>query len=55
MQYLTWEGLWDASTNTPSLSDGTGNAGQVYEVSVAGTQNLGSGEYGFCCWGSAYL
>lgn len=34
---------WDASTNTPTLVDGTGSTGQVYRVNVAGTQDLGSG------------
>ena len=40
-------GSWNASTNTPALADGDGGAtvgpGAVYRVSVAGTQNLGSG------------
>ena len=36
-------GTWDASTNTPTLADGTGNVGDYYEISIAGTQNLGSG------------
>ena len=40
MEYL---GNWNASTNSPSLADGVGNAGDVYRVSVAGTQDLGSG------------
>ena len=40
---MTFEGTWDASTNTPTLADGTGNAGMVYLVTVAGTQDLGSG------------
>jgi len=44
MQFL---GAWDASTNTPTLADGTGVAGDVYRVSVAGTQNLGSGSQTF--------
>jgi|GEM_PF-5489955 hypothetical protein len=34
---MEYQGAWNASTNTPSLSDGTGNAGDVYRVSVAGT------------------
>lgn len=34
---------WNAATNTPTLSDGTGNANEYCFVSVAGTQNLGSG------------
>lgn len=37
---LSYEGTWNASTNSPSLSDGTGTAGQVYKVSVAGSTEL---------------
>lgn len=37
------QGYWDASTNTPTLVDGTGNPGDVWEVEVAGTVNFGSG------------
>lgn len=37
------QGNWDASTNTPSLADGTGTAGHFYTVNVAGSQNLGNG------------
>lgn len=44
MEYL---GTWNASTNTPTLANGTGNAGDVYIVSVAGTQNLGAGNITF--------
>jgi hypothetical protein len=48
MQYV---GLWNASTNTPTLADGAGNPdisiGDVYRVSVAGTRNLGSGSQTF--------
>ena len=40
-------GTWNASTNTPTLADGTGTSGDVYRVSVAGTQNLGSGSISF--------
>jgi hypothetical protein len=32
---LQYEGLWDPSTNTPTLSDVTGTNGYVYQVSVA--------------------
>jgi hypothetical protein len=35
---MEYKGVWDASTNTPTLTDGTGNNGDVYYVSVAGTQ-----------------
>lgn len=40
---MEYKGTWDASTNTPTLADGTGNAGDVYVCSVAGTVNFGSG------------
>lgn len=40
---MEYQGNWNASTNTPSLVDGTGNAGDVYKTSVAGTRNFGSG------------
>lgn len=44
---MTYEGTWNASTNSPVLADGTGDAGMVYIVSTAGTQNLGSGSISF--------
>ena len=44
---LVFKGLWDASTNEPVLSDSTGMKGDFYICSVAGTQNLGSGEITF--------
>lgn len=44
---LVYKGTWNASTNTPSLADGAGTAGWLYIVSVAGTQNLGSGSLTF--------
>ena len=44
MEYL---GNWNASTNTPTLIDGTGDNGDVYRVSVAGSQDLGSGSISF--------
>jgi len=40
---MTYEGVWNASTNSPVLTDGTGDAGMLYRVGTAGTQNLGSG------------
>lgn len=40
---LTYLGVYDAATDTPSLTDGTGDAGDVYRVSVAGTRNFGNG------------
>jgi hypothetical protein len=44
---MEYKGVWDASTNTPTLTDGVGNTGDTYRVSVAGTQNLGSGNISF--------
>lgn len=40
---MSYRGLWNSSTNTPTLSDGTGTQGHVYLVSVGGTRDLGSG------------
>lgn len=40
---MTYEGVWNASTNSPTLADGVGDTGMVYRVGTAGTQNLGSG------------
>lgn len=44
---MEFKGAWNASTNSPTLIDGTGNSGDVYIVSVAGTQDLGSGSISF--------
>ena len=44
---LTEQGFWNASTNTPSIADGIGLQGSYYIVSVAGTQDLGSGSQTF--------
>lgn len=38
------KGVWDADANSPFLKKGTGNVGDVYKVSVAGTQKSPSGE-----------
>ncbi len=43
----TYKGVWDADTNDPTLADGTGTAGDYYRVTVAGTQDLGSGNITF--------
>ena len=37
---LQFEGTWNASTNSPNLSSGTGTSGDYYIVSVAGNTNL---------------
>lgn len=44
---LVFKGLWNASTNSPKLSNSTGMKGDFYICSVAGTQNLGSGNITF--------
>jgi hypothetical protein len=44
---MEYKGTWNASTNTPTLADGTGDNGDVYLVNVAGSQNLGSGAISF--------
>ena len=42
-----YQGTWNASTNTPTLIDGVGTGGDLYIVSVAGSQDLGSGSISF--------
>lgn len=42
-----YKGTWDASSNTPTIADGTGTAGDYYRVNEAGTQDLGSGNITF--------
>lgn len=44
---MEFKGQWNASTNSPTLANGTGNPGDTYIVSVAGTQNLGSGSVSY--------
>lgn len=46
---MNYHGTWDALTNDPPLSDGMLDAdpGDIYIVSVAGTQDLGSGPITF--------
>ena len=44
---MEYKGTWNASTNSPTLADGVGDTGDIYLVSVAGTQNLGSGSITF--------
>lgn len=44
---FTSQGSWNASTNTPTLADGTGTAGHYYTVSAAASVDLGSGSQSF--------
>ena len=44
---MEFQGYWNASTNTPTLADGTGTKGDFYVTDTAGTQDLGSGDQYF--------
>jgi hypothetical protein len=48
---MEYKGTYNATTNTPALADGAGNddtaIGDVYRVTVAGTQDFGSGNITF--------
>lgn len=44
---MEYQGTWNPNTNTPALADGSGNAGDVYRVNVAGSHNFGSGSISF--------
>lgn len=39
---LASQGNWDASSNTPTLANGTGTAGHYYTVTAAGSVNFGN-------------
>jgi hypothetical protein len=40
---VVFKGGWNATTNTPTLANGSGTSGWMYIVTAAGTQNLGAG------------
>jgi hypothetical protein len=42
-----YKGAWSAATNTPTLTNGVGSAGDQYSVSAAGTVNFGAGPITF--------
>ena len=44
---MAYQGLWNPATNTPTLADGSGDAGDVYRVSANGSHNFGSGSLGY--------
>ena len=44
---VTYLGTWNAATNTPTLANGTGDAGDMYLCNVAGTVNFGAGPISF--------
>ena len=37
---VVYQGVWNASTNTPALASGVGTKGSYYKVSVAGTTSI---------------
>lgn len=44
---MEYKGLWAADTNTPTLVNGTGNNGDVYQVTTAGSVDFGAGLISF--------
>jgi len=42
-----YKGTWNATTNIPTLADGSGTAGWYYRVTTAGTTDFGSGNITF--------
>ena len=44
---MEYKGMWNASTNTPTLANGTGDTGDVYICNAAGTVNFGAGAITF--------
>jgi len=46
---LSYQGTWDASTNTPTLTSSVGTKGYYYVVSVAGNTNLNGITDWLCC------
>jgi hypothetical protein len=44
---MTLKGSWDANENTPTLENGTGDVGDVYECTFAGTTDFGDGNITF--------
>lgn len=44
---MEYQGSWSAATNTPTLADGVGNAGDVYKSTTVGSVDFGSGSIDF--------
>ena len=42
---ISYLGTWNATTNTPTITSGTGTAGQYYRVSVSGTTTIDGNSY----------
>lgn len=47
LEGLSYKGLWDASTNTPAITNGVGEDADFYFSSTDGTVDLGSGPIEF--------
>src|SRR5690625_639986 len=47
LEGLSYKGLWDAETNTPSIADGSGTDADFYFSSSTATVDLGSGPQDF--------
>jgi len=39
---IVYQGVWNASTNTPTIANGVGTKGQYYKVSIAGATTIDS-------------
>lgn len=44
---MEFKGQYNANTNSPALANGTGDAGDVYRVNVAGSHDFGAGSISF--------
>jgi len=40
---MEYKGVYNASTNSPSLSNGSGDTGDVYRIGTSGSRNFGAG------------
>jgi hypothetical protein len=49
-----YKGTWNATTNTPTLANGSGTAGWYYRCTVAGTVDFGAGDITFAAGDDAY-
>lgn len=47
LEAFEYKGVYNASTNTPTKANGTGNTGDVYHVEVAGSVDFGAGAISF--------
>lgn len=45
-----YNGAWDASTNSPTLANGTGTTGSYYHCTVSGTVDFGAGNISFTAY-----